>query len=68
MIVEATFLFFILSTLLICYASLMQLLIQSGDIENNPGPIQRVIRGSFHQGDQKCGQRQVHSACVTPCI
>ena len=34
----------------------MQLLIQFGDIENNPGPIQRVIRGSFHQWDQRFGQ------------
>ena len=34
----------------------MILLIQSGDIEINPGTIQRVIRGSFHQGDQSFGQ------------
>ena len=34
----------------------MMLLIQSGDIEINPGPIQRDIRGSFHQGDQRSGQ------------
>ena len=34
----------------------MILLIQSGDIEINPGPIQRVIRGSFHQRDQRFGQ------------
>ena len=31
----------------------MLLLTQSADIEINPGPIQRVIRGSFHQGDQR---------------
>ena len=43
-------------TLSICYLSLMILLIQSGDIEINTGPIQRVIRGSFHQGDQIFGQ------------
>ena len=48
--------FFILSTSLICYTSLMQLLILSRDTENNPGPIQGVIRGSFHQGDQRFGQ------------
>ena len=34
----------------------MILFIQSGDIETNPRPIQRVIRGSFHQGDQRFGQ------------
>ena len=34
----------------------MILLIQSGDSEINPGPIQRVIRGPFHQGDQRFGQ------------
>ena len=34
----------------------MILPIQSGDIEINPGPIQRVIRGSFHQGHQRFGQ------------
>ena len=45
--------FFALS---ICYVSLMILLIQSGDIEINPGPIQRVIRRSFHQGDQRFEQ------------
>ena len=39
----------------ICSLSLMILLIQSGDIEINPGPIQRVIRGSFHQGYQRFG-------------
>ena len=31
-------------------------LLQSGDIEINPGPIQRVIRGSFHQEYQRFGQ------------
>ena len=45
--------FFALS---ICYLSLMILFIQSEDIETNPGPIRRVIRGSFHQGDQRFGQ------------
>ena len=45
--------FFALS---ICYLSLMILLIQSGDVEINPGLIQRVIRDSFHQGDQRFGQ------------
>ena len=45
--------FFALS---ICYLSLMILLIQSGGIEINPGPIQRVIRGSFHKGDQRFGK------------
>ena len=34
----------------------MILPIQSGDIEINPGPIQRVIRGSFYQGHQRFGQ------------
>ena len=34
----------------------MILLIQSGDIEINHGPSQRVITGSFHQGDQRFGQ------------
>ena len=34
----------------------MILLIQSGDTEINSGPIKRVIRGSFHQGDQRFGQ------------
>ena len=34
----------------------MILLIQSGGIEINPGPIQRVTRGSFHKGDQRFGQ------------
>ena len=32
------------------------LLIQSGDSEINPRPIQRVIRGPFHQEDQRFGQ------------
>ena len=45
--------FFALS---LCYLSLMILLLQSGDIEINPGPIQRTIRGSFHQGYQRFGQ------------
>ena len=40
----------------ICYVSLMILLIQSGDIEINPEPIQRVIRGSFDQGVQRLGK------------
>ena len=47
--------FFIISTV-ICHASLMLLVIQSGDIEINPGLIQRVIWGSFYQGDQRFGQ------------
>ena len=34
----------------------MTLLIQSGDVEINPGLIQRVIRDSFNQGDQRFGQ------------
>ena len=51
---KSHFLIFFASS--ICYVSLMILLIQSGDIEVNPGPIQRVIRGSFHQRDQKFGQ------------
>ena len=34
----------------------MILLIQSEDIETNPGPIQRVIRDSFHKGDKRFGQ------------
>ena len=42
--------------LTICYVSLMILLIQSGDIEINLRPIQRVIRGSFYQGDQRFGK------------
>ena len=41
--------FFIFSTLLKCYASLKLFLIQFGDMEINPGPIQKVIRGYFHQ-------------------
>ena len=45
--------FFALS---IYYLSLMILLIQSGGIVINPVPIQRVIRGSFHQRDQTFGQ------------
>ena len=42
--------------LTICYVSLMILLIQSGDIEINLRLIQRVIRGSFYQGDQRFGK------------
>ena len=34
----------------------MLLRIQSGDIETNAGPIQRVVRGSFHEGHQRFGQ------------
>ena len=34
----------------------MLLLIQSGDIEINPAPIQRVTRGSFHQVHQRFWQ------------
>ena len=34
----------------------MLLRIQSGDIEINVWPIQRVVRGSFHEGHQRFGQ------------
>ena len=48
--------FLIFFALSICCLSLMILLIQSEDIETNPGPIQRVIRDSFHKGDKRFGQ------------
>ena len=41
---------------MLCYASLILLLIQSGDIEIYPGLIERVIRAILHQEDQKSAQ------------
>ena len=46
----------------------MILIIQSGGIVINPVPIQRVIRGYFHQETKHLGKWQVHSVYAMLCI